>query len=136
MTEAFDEGVLDNEQGTAHVFSVIFLWTCAFMFWVMCILSLYGVFCDKKIIDIKLFMLGIFLTYFIFYIKFCFDYPFVCTMNFRYLSISFCILTILYAIGCHIEKNSHPMMVLLEKISYTGVIIQSVLGAGLYLFCS
>ena len=136
MTEAFDEGVLDNEQGTAHVFSVIFLWTCAFMFWVMCILSLYGVFCEKKIIDIKLFMLGIFLTYFIFYIKFCFDYPFVCTMNFRYLSISFCILTILYAIGCHIEKNSHPMMVLLEKISYTGVIIQSVLGAGLYLFCS
>ena len=135
LTSAFDEKIIKNEEGIAKSLSILYLWLCCFAGITTNLIAFYGI-CRSKIQTIlKAFYAAAYLTFCIFYLKFCFDYPFICTMNFRYLSIALGMVTILFGIGCSAETDrKHIVWLIIKKVSYFGIFIWSVLGSALY-FC-
>ena len=135
LTSAFDEKIIKNEKGIAKSLSILYLWLCWFSGIATNLLAFYGIFKGKIQTILKAFFAAAYLTICIFYLKFCFDYPFICTMNFRYLVIALGMGAILFAIGCSAEEGQkHIGLDLFKKAAYSGIFLWSVLGSALY-FC-
>lgn len=62
------------------------------------------------------------------YLKFCFDYPYICTMNFRYIAC-----TILFpCIGTGVYFNHSKPSITLQKVIYLGITCVSFLSVLVY----
>ena len=133
LTSAFDEKAIKNEQGPARSLSILYLWLCFFLGIMTNAAALTGILKSRLQTILKAFFATAYLTGCVFYLKFCFDYPFICTMNFRYLGMALGMITILFAIGCSAEEK-HDHVTMFKSVSYTGIILWSVLGSALY-FC-
>ena len=135
LTSAFDEKTLKNEQGIARSLSILYLWLCGLSAILTNFFAFFGVLKNRLQTILKALFATAYLTFCIFYLKFCFDYPFICTMNFRYLGIALGMVTVLFAIGCSsVKKNDHLIANILKTVTYIGLTIWSVLGTALY-FC-
>ena len=100
------------------------------------IAAVYGFINSKEQKILKGFLFAAYLTICVFYVKFCFDYPFICTMNFRYLGIAYGVLTILYALGCdRAVLQRHTPIRLLVIVTDFAAVLWAVFGSALYFWC-
>ena len=88
LTMTFDEGILNINNKPESVLAIILLWGSTIIY-IIGFISLIKIMLLKKINGGIRLLLGVmFATFMVFYLKFCFDYPQVCTMNFRYIVIT------------------------------------------------
>ena len=93
---------------------------------ILIILFIVSIFIHKKSKQ-DIFMYMTFILEMCFYIKFCFDYPYTFSMNFRYIVPSIIVLG--YSIGKMCDENIDML-----KLSKTLILTYSVFGAILPLF--
>ncbi len=88
MSMVFDEGILSIKSIPEWVMGILMMWSSAILYIMGLISTVKGIL-DKKIdINKRILFIISFWSVFISYIIFCFKYPYVCTMNFRYIVIT------------------------------------------------
>lgn len=88
MTMVFDEGILSINSIFEHILGILMMWSSAILY-IMGLISVAKGILDKKIdVNKRILFIISFFSVFISYIIFCFKYPYICTMNFRYIVIT------------------------------------------------
>jgi len=88
MTMVFDEGILSIESIAEWAMGILMMWSSAILY-IMGLISAAKGILDKKIdVNKRILFIISFFSVFISYIIFCFKYPYICTMNFRYIVIT------------------------------------------------
>ena len=85
-TSLFDEFSISGQNRTAYIFSLLFMWSGIAM-WLASVISYIRTFFDRKGLEIemRLFFAILFLSLTASIVSFTYSYPFVCTINFRYV---------------------------------------------------
>ena len=129
LTMNFDEGILSITGRTGKILANLLLWVSILLTVCLFILLMRHLFSSGKEISLRILFPINFLIILGNYIKFAFDYPYICTMNFRYIVIVQVVL-IGSAVICHNNNLSGKIMDICLGIS---IVIQSILSTYLYL---
>ena len=130
----FDEEIFNDSVIFFKVISIILIWLFASLM-IFLVLRLISFTVSKKAsLQSKLLLLGIFAVLMLSFIKFCFEYPYVCTMNTRYIYCVFPVLITAYGLSPKLifEKSSADTVI--EKIEFLALSVFGVLCAVLYMF--
>lgn len=132
LTMNFDEGLLHIDGGIWRILAHLLLWLSIFLSLLLLVALLRSLCSSKTDVSYKILFPINFLMIYGFFIKFAFDYPQICTMNFRYIVIIHILL-----IGGYV--HSYKMNLsggFLNKCIGSCIVVQSVLATCLYLFCA
>lgn len=132
LTMNYDEGILQIDGRLEEMLAVVLLWVSIFLSIMLLCLLLQNLFSSDIDVSLKILFPVNFLIIFGNYIKFAFDYPHICTMNFRYIVIVQVLLISGYVMWHrnHLEKRG------LNRCVAIFVVVQSLFASGLYLFCA
>ena len=132
LTMNFDEGMLSLEGKLANILGVSLLWISIILSILLLIALIRVLFSSKTEVSLKILFPINFLIIIVNYVKFAFDYPHICTMNFRYIVI-LQVLLMGSAVICRKKQ-------LVGKCFNVGIgvctALQSLLATYLYLFCA
>lgn len=126
-TSLFDELMPDVGSSLFGANSLVLLWTAIILAVFMNIAFIWHIFKDTNInTELQIFMLVEYVTMLISYAKFCMNQPFICTMNYRYISISLLFPLIGTALWLQDRQD--------KKLGRFGVIMKNVLVGGMLCF--
>ena len=126
LTMALDEGILVLRNTAQKVCAVLLIWSCAGSILVLLAGTVRALLSKKASIPVRL-LLGVgFCAVFGSYVLFCFQYPHLCTMNFRYIYNTL----IFLAAGYGIREGE--MSIGSRALVWT----HCLLSTGLYLLCA
>lgn len=132
QTTLFDEGIFNYSVPFFKLIADSLIWLFALLS-VFLIIKVVSFSVNKTInIQTKLLLLGIFAVLAISYISFCFKYPYICTMNTRYIYCIFPIMIIAYGLSPRLKENS-SLGELLEKAEFFAISLFGLLSVILYL---
>ena len=132
LTMNFDEGILSLEGKLENILGISLLWISIILSILLLITLFRALFSTKIELSLKILFPINFLIIIVNYVKFAFDYPHICTMNFRYIVI-LQVLLMGSAVICRKKQ-------LVGKCFNVGIgvctALQSLLATYLYLFCA
>ena len=132
LTMNYDEGILRIDGRVEEILAIVLLWVSILLSVMLFSLLLRGLFSSKIDFTLKILFPVNFLIIYGNYVKFAFDYPHICTMNFRYI-VTLQVLLIGGFVICHKQHLSGGV---LDRCIGACVLVQSLLAAYLYLFCA
>lgn len=139
MTMVFDEGILSIKSIPEWVMGILMMWSSTILYIMGLVSTVKGI-VDKKInINRRILFIISFWSVFISYIIFCFKYPYICTMNFRYIVIT--LVSGMMMLGL-MENNKQCMKANNKKKSITTVlfnlcvIVTSICSFILFIVCA
>lgn len=85
-TSLFDEALLPENMKFYNICAIILLWI-AFLGAVLAVVLWICILCDRNTMawEMKMFFIVLFISLLTGFVPFCFSYPYICTMNFRYI---------------------------------------------------
>ena len=132
LTMNFDEGILSLEGKLANILGICLLWISIILSLLLLIVLIRVLFSSKTEVSLKILFPINFFIMFVNYVKFAFDFPHICTMNFRYI-VALQVLLIGSTVICRKKQ-------LVGKCFNVGIgvctALQSLLATYLYLFCA
>lgn len=131
-TAAFGEGSWFTTDAVANAVAVIAFWMILLLMLALIILFIYWVVKSELAIEKRIFMLITVVVIFVLYIKFCFEYAFICTMNVRYVLIPILLLIIGGCLGAEkiIESRKKHLKINLVWIVAVFDIVSMMLFTG------
>lgn len=129
LTMNYDEGILKIDDQMGKVLAVVLLWVSIFLSILFFCILLRVIFSQKTELSYKILFPINFLIIYGHFIKFSFDYPHICTMNFRYIVVVQILLSGVYVLY---HKNHSAVHFVNRCIGFC-VAVQSILSTYLYL---
>lgn len=130
LTMNYDEGILPLRGQFGNILGILLLWISILLSVLLLIRLIRTLFISSADISLKLLFPVNFLIIYGNFIKFAFDFPHVCTMNFRYIVIVQ-VLLMGGAVIWHKNKSSKGLM---DYGIGVCTVVQSILATYLYLF--
>lgn len=130
LTMNYDEGILSLCGSFANLLGIFLLWISIFLSFFLFIRLIQMLLSSAAEISLKILFPINFLILYGSYIKFAFDYPHICTMNFRYIVI----VQVILMGGAVIWHKNQPLRGFLDVSIGVCTVVQSLLATYLFLF--
>ena len=131
LTMSFDEGIVPVTTLSRQAAGMVLLWAGAILYLLGIVELIRMVFRKSVRAEYRILLFTGFLTLAVGYVSFAFRYPQVCTMNFRYIALTWLLLLTAHGINQDCRTGKHRRI--LRKIFSFFVGIVSAFSAGLYL---
>ncbi len=133
QTTLFDEGIFNYSVVIFRVIAIVLIWIFAILMIVL--LARTVSFAKDRDVQVsaKLLLLGVFAVLMISFVKFCFQYPYICTMHTRYIFMVFPVMVIAYGVSPKLIFEKTSVSATVDKVESCMMLMFGLLSVLLYL---
>ena len=133
QTTLFDEGIFNCSVIFFKVIAIALIWIFAAIM-IILVLRTVSFIKDKKVqLSGKILLIGVFAVLLVSFVRFCFQYPYICTMHTRYVFCVFPIMIIAYGVSPKLFFEKSAVAVKVERAEVCMMILFGILSAVLYM---
>ena len=133
QTTLFDEGIFNYSVVIFRIIAVALIWIFAVLMIVLILRTISFAKDGNVRLPVKLLLFGIFAVLILSFVKFCFEYPYICTMHTRYIFCIFPVMLTAYGVSPKLLFEGSSVSMKIERAEACLFMLFGLLSVILYL---